>query len=682
MVRSQSTLLFAGTIFTSSFLLFLVQPLIAKQILPWFGGSAAVWTVCMVFFQVVLLAGYAYADFVSRRLLPRTQAVLHGLLLMLSLAAMPILAATHWKPDGESEPTLRILGLLIATIGLPYFLLSSTGPLLQAWLTRAPWGPRVYRYFSLSNFASLIALLAYPVLLEPYMTLRWQALSWSMAYLTFVLLCLATTAVALKLARTSAPTTGPGAAVDDPSHGQREPVAIAAATQFLWLALPAMGSWLLLAVTNQITQQVASIPFLWIVPLSVYLLTFILCFESDRWYRRAFFLPLAALALLLSAFGLVDGMGSSVRTAVPMYVGALFVLCMVLHGETARLKPPPAHLTRFYLMLSAGGALGGAGVGLVAPLLLSSYYELGVGLLLTAALGALLWRHRLPAVAASSALALLCAFFLGWQVRDDLRDARHAERNFYGTLHTYDVDRGAPRDKRRVMLHGSVKHGEQYLDPQRQPEPTAYYGRSSGIGRLLDGLPAAPARIGLVGLGAGTLTTYARSGDTYRLYELNPRVFALARKEFTFLASTRATVEDVPGDARLAMEREPPQHYDVLAIDAFSGGAIPVHLLTVEALDVYLRHLKPQGVLAFHVTNRHLDLPPVLVEVARATGLHAVLVHDDAPGDDLLRRTDWVLISRFPEALQRFTADARPVARIAGLRAWTDDFNNLFAVLR
>ena len=319
-------LLFAATIFSSAFLLFLVQPIVAKQILPWFGGAAGVWAVCMVFFQLLLLAGYAYADALVRRVGARTQAAVHAALLVASLATLPIVASERWKPVEASEPTLAILGLLAATIGLPYFLLSTTGPLLQAWLARAPWGLRVYRYFSLSNLASLLALLAYPVALEPWAPLRGQALGWSIGYAAFVLLCLGATLVALRLQprpRSAAVAAAPTPAVDA-AHGWR--------TQALWLALPALGSWLLLAVTNHITQHVASIPFLWILPLAVYLASFILCFESDRWYRRRLWLPLAGAALLLGGIGLVHSVGTEVKTAVPLYLGALFVLCMTLHG--------------------------------------------------------------------------------------------------------------------------------------------------------------------------------------------------------------------------------------------------------------------------------------------------------------------------------------------------------------
>jgi hypothetical protein len=672
-----SPLLFGGTIFSSSFLLFLVQPLIAKQILPWFGGSAAVWTVCMVFFQVVLLAGYAYADGVARRLAPRAQAAVHAAVLVVSLASLPIVASARWKPADESDPTWWILGLLVATIGLPYFVLSTTGPLLQAWLARAPWAARVYRYFSLSNFASLLALLAYPVVIETTLPLRTQAIGWSAAYVAFVLLCLGSAFVASRVPARSPADAQAVAALP------AEPPRVGPGTQWLWLALPALGSWLLLAVTNRITQHVASIPFLWILPLSTYLLTFILCFESDRWYRRRVFLPLAVVALLLGAFGLVDDIGTTVKTAVPLYVGTLFVLCMALHGETARLRPPTSQLTRFYLMLSAGGALGGIVVGLVAPQVLRGYYELGIAFVLTAAAAAIVVRGRRIGVVAGSVVALVCAGFLAQQVGFDRKGARRLERNFYGTLQTFDVHVGAPHEHRRVLLHGSVKHGEQYLDASRRREPTAYYGITSGIGRVLTHLPPTPARVGLVGLGAGTLATYGRTGDVYRIYEIDPQVFEIARSEFTFLADSQATLEDVVGDARLALEREPPQRFDVLAIDAFSGGSIPMHLLTTQAIQVYMKHLQPDGVLAFHLTNRRLDLPPVLLLNARELGLHAVLAHDEAEDSDL-RRTDWVLVSRDAARLaQPWIAEVAVRAHpIRGLRPWTDDFNDLLRVLK
>jgi SAM-dependent methyltransferase len=674
-------LLFAGTIFSSAFLLFLVQPLIAKQILPWFGGSAAVWSICMVFFQVVLLAGYAYSDWVTRHLRVRAQAALHVALLLASLAFLPIVTSARWKPTGAEDPTWWILGLLLGTIGLPYFLLSTTGPLVQSWVARTPWGAQVYRYFSLSNLASLLSLLSYPVLIEPRSSLLQQAHGWSWGYGAFVALCSGTTLyVARRWADVPLPqaTGGAAAAAVAPEKPPR------AADYLLWLALPALGSWLLLAVTNHITQNVAAVPFLWVLPLSLYLLTFVLCFESDRWYRRGVFLPLTAAMLLLCAFGLQADIGANVKTALPIYAAGLFALCMFLHGEMARLRPGPRYLTRFYLMLSLGGALGGVTVGLVAPHVLPAYYELGIGLVLTALVAAAVLRNRRWLWVASVAVAGCCAWFLSLQVRDDMAGARVMQRNFYGTLVTVDTKRDDPADDVRQMYHGSVKHGEQFLLSARRGEPTSYYGRTAGIGRAIAAAPAGPRRVGLIGLGAGTLAGYGRAGDVYRVYEINPQVFELADREFSFLRDSPAKIERVLGDARLALEGEPPQGFDVLAVDAFSGDSVPIHLITAEAMDVYLRHLRPGGVVAFHVTNRFLALAPVVAKIAESKGLHAVLVHDDTTDTAWLRDTDWVLVARDVETLARepIGAAASAIAPVAGTRPWTDDFNNLLSVLK
>jgi hypothetical protein len=334
-------------------------------------------------------------------------------------------------------------------------------------------------------------------------------------------------------------------------------------------------------------------------------------------------------------------------------------------------------------MLSVGGAVGGMVVGLIAPLVLPAFYELGIGLVLTALLASVLLRGRRFAITGCLALALFCAYFLQGQVRDDVVGARRLQRNFYGTLITLDTEENNPVDDVRQMYHGSVKHGEQYLAKARRQEPTTYYGPASGIGRALASAPAGPRRVGLIGLGAGTLATYGRAGDVYRIYEINPQVFELADQEFSFLADSPATLERVLGDARLALEREPPQRFDVLAVDAFSGDAVPIHLITVQAMDAYLRHLQPGGIVAFHVTNRFLSLAPVVQKIAQARGLHAVLVHDAAE-HTAVRATDWVLVSRSPQALRApAIRDATtPFPVIAGLQVWTDDFNNLFDVLK
>ncbi|MDR6856244.1 fused MFS/spermidine synthase [Variovorax guangxiensis] len=667
--------LFAGTIFLSAFLLFLVQPLIAKQILPWFGGSAAVWSVCMVFFQVVLLAGYAYSDWSTRRLRVRTQARLHIALLLASLAFLPIVASARWKPSGTEDPALWILGLLAATIGLPYFLLSTTGPLVQSWVARTPWGAQVYRYFSLSNLASLVSLLCYPLVIEPRSTVQQQAWGWSGAYAVFVLLCAGTTLYMARHWAIAAPATPASAAGTAAKPRSTD--------YLLWLALPALGSWLLLAMTNHITQNVAAVPFLWVLPLSVYLLSFVLTFESDRWYRRRLFLPLAAAMLVLCAFGLQHRIGAEIKTALPIYVIGLFALCMFLHGEMARLRPASPWLTRFYLMLSLGGAIGGVSVGLVAPHVLPAYYELGIGLVLCALAAAVLWHRRPLGIVASLAVAGCCAWFLSRQVHNDMRGQWRMERNFYGALLTSETRVGV-RGPTRKLYHGSTKHGEQYLAHALRREPTSYYGRNSGIGRAIAAAPLGTRRVGLIGLGAGTLAAYGRPGDVYRFYEINPAVFQLADREFSFLADSAARIERVLGDARLSLHAEPPQRFDVLAIDAFSGDSIPVHLITTEALDVYLRHLQPEGVIAFHVSNRYLALAPVVESIALAKGLHAALVEDQPPKLTGLDSSDWVLVARDPRVLLReplrgATSGLEPRAR---LRPWTDDFNNLFEVLK
>ena len=673
-----SKIIFAGTIFTSAFSLFLVQPLIAKQILPWFGGSAAVWAICMVFFQIVLLAGYAYSDWLSRRLAPRWQVAVHVVLLAASLSFLPIIAQAHWKPTGSEDPTLLILGLLLATIGLPYFLLSTTGPLIQAWVARAVIGTHVYRYFSLSNLASLIALISYPFLIEPNAALLGQAYGWSVAYAAFTVLCAGSGWYFLHHIHNLPPAAHAKAHTPE---GDWDPTR----TDYLMWLLPAMmGSWLLVAITNHITQNVAAIPFLWLLPLTLYLLTFVLCFESDRWYRRRVFLPLAAAILVVCAYGLQDGaIGVNIWRAIPLYSAAVFILCMFLHGELARQRPSPRHLTRFYLMVSLGGAAGGIIVGLIAPRVLPAYYELGIGFVVTSLFAATTFRKQRALSAAAVAIAAACGYFLYAQISSDFEDTRQLERNFYGTLLTVDVDKQSVHDKVRQLYHGSIKHGEQMLSAENRRKPTAYYGRSAGIGLAIANSNPDHKKVGVIGLGAGTLAVYGQPGDTYRMYEINPQVIELAKSEFTFMSDSPATIDTVLGDARLSMEREEPQNFDVLAVDAFSGDSIPVHMITAQAMDVYLRHMKPDGIIAFHITNRFLWLAPVVENICKQKGLSIALIHDENDSPEL-RNTDWVLVSRNPQMLEQeaIRGRATPIQGIPGLGVWTDDFNNLFEVLK
>ena len=673
--------LYATTIFCSAFLLFLVQPIVAKQILPWFGGSANVWTTCLVFFQMVLLLGYAYSDLITRRVPARMQLRLHVTLLALSCLLLPIVPGAQWKPLGSEPPAPLILGLLAATVGLPYFLLSTTSPLVQAWFARSFPGRSPYRLFALSNFASMLALVGYPLALEPWVTTRMQSYGWSAGYALFVLLCAACAWYGLGRPRTAGSTQlSSGGTATAPADARPT-----ARRQLLWCVLAATSSFLLLAVTNHICQNISSIPLLWIVPLSIYLLTFILCFDSSRWYRRDLIAAALAAALGVMGWTLADlGLTHRLQLQIGVFCAGLFLACMFCHGELARLKPAPRYLTRFYLMVSAGGAFGSALVGIVAPLVLPAYFELALGLVACAALLAFQMRREPPVfVALAVAATLFTLGAAGWGIHDFYDGTILATRNFYGVLRVQATGEGASRH--RSLIHGTILHGNQYLAPELARTPTTYYTQASGVGRALESMhpTTRTLKIGVIGLGTGTIATYGSTGDVYRFYDINPAVIRIANSEFTYLKDSYAKIETPLGDARLNLEREAPQGFDLLAIDAFSSDSIPVHLLTLEALGIYRKHMKPGGIIAFHVTNRYLDLVPVVERLAEAQGLHAVLVANDSEGG-LASTSDWVLVSDAAASLEapQIAVAAKPIPPSPGAKPWTDDFNNIVRALK
>lgn len=670
--------LFAVTIFTSAFLLFLVQPIVAKQVLPWFGGSAAVWATCLVFFQTTLLLGYAYADLVIRKLSPRGQLRVHAVLLVASLVSIPIVPAAFWKPTGAEQPIFLILGMLAFTIGLPYFLLSTTSPLLQAWFARRFPGRNPYRLFALSNLASLIALLGYPFMLEPWIATRMQAYGWSAGYALFVVLAALAAWSSQRGHAVSAVAPGPSLPRDDAPPS--------AARQVLWCTLAATGSVMLLGVSNHITQNVASVPLLWVVPLSIYLVTFILCFDAEGWYRRDLFLAVLSAALGVMAWSIADPTVTHDLTIQLSVFGiGLFVACMFCHGELARLKPAPAYLTRFYLMVSLGGAIGSALVGIVAPMVLPADFELNGVLVLCALL--LLWQVRREPKVYPALATLAVASTIGcavWAVVEFYDTAIVATRNFYGVLRVQETG-DEVNGKRRQLIHGNIMHGKQYMRDDLKREATSYYSPNSGIGRVIEAMHPRkdPIRVGVIGLGAGTIAVYGSKGDVYRFYDINPAVIQIAKRDFSYLRDSDATIELPLGDARLTLEREPPQNFDVLAIDAFSSDAIPVHLITREAVEVYLKHMKPDGVIAFHVTNRYLDLVPVVEGIANELGLHALWINDDG-ALPLANSSSWVLLAKDPVRLSdpRLMEPATNISARRDWRVWTDDFNNLLQVLK
>src|SRR3954470_19816154 len=502
-------MLYASTIFLSSFLLFLVQPLVARLILPWFGGSAAVWTTCMLFFQVLLLAGYAYAHWVSKR---KFQPAIHSVLLVAALATLPIMPADTWKPTGAEEPVTRILLVLGATVGLSYFLLASTSPLIQAWFTRARPAENPYRLFALSNLASLIALLGYPFVVEPFLSAGQQVRVWSWLFAAFALLC------AVAAWRT------PRARVAAPAAETQVPVT---STHFAWwLALSAMGSVLLLAVTNHLTQNVASVPLLWLVPLTLYLATFIIAFEGSSWYQPRFLWPLVLIALIAMAWLVVDTeFHYQLALQLGVFLPGLFLACLFCHGELYRSRAPARYLTTFYLVVSAGGALGGVLVAVAAPLIFSGYFELGAGLAAVALLAVLRFDSVGRVASTTSLLVLLgvtaCATYDGLRHQ---RDVRVAERSFYGVLRVKEYGTPGEESHLRRLVHGTIMHGEQYMSEAARRQPTTYYQQTSGIGAAIESKQDHPVKVGVIGLGTGTIAAYGRPGDVYRFYDIDANV--------------------------------------------------------------------------------------------------------------------------------------------------------------
>jgi len=667
--------LFASTIFLGAFLLFLIEPLIAKLILPWFGGSSAVWATCLVFFQTALLLGYLYADATIRYLTPRRQSVLHLGLLLVSLLWLPIAPQMLWRAHVQVDPAWRILGLLTFSIGLPFVLLSATSPLVQTWYARRGSGRSPYHLFALSNLASLLALLSFPFLIEPRLSSRQQSILWTTVYSLFAICC----ALAAWLSRRAQPIA---AAPQEPVQEETPP---AFSTKLLWLSLSACGSMMLLAVTNHLSENVAPVPLLWVVPLALYLLSFALVFAKRQFYSRWMVTRLLAVALGTAGYAIYDAsITHAIQISVPLFCSALFVVCFFCHGEVVQRKPAVRYLTSFYLIIALGGALGAVCVGLLAPHVLSGIYEFPIVLLLAAILGNIvLWHEGWSARIFWLGVAVAMCIVLVMNVRTTREDTVAMMRSFYGTLRIQEFRTGLQLPY-RSLVHGTIQHGAQYLSFPENRNPTTYYGRRSGVGLALRFCCDGPKRVGVIGLGAGTLAAYGKPGDSFRFYEINPQVVQIANGWFTFLKQSPAKSEIILGDARLSLESEPSQQFDVLAVDAFSGDAIPVHLLTKEAFAVYFRHLKPGGILAVHTSNTYLNLAPVVKLLAEDADYATRLIASEDDGTMMVSSADWVLVTRNQEFLNKpetFTG-SQTIEVPSRLRLWTDDYNNLFEILR
>ena len=655
------------TIASSALLLFVIQPIFAKTLLPLFGGSAGVWVTSMMFFQIVLLLGYLYAFWITRYPSPIVRTVVHISLLAASLCVLPVRPAVG---SISGDPTRSILLVLASSVGLPFFLLSTTSPLVQSWHTGKGEAHLPYWLFAVSNTACLLALLAYPMAIEPTMAAPNQLRWWSIGYVVVVLLLTMSTIYN----RAWSFEDGPGTReTSDTTAGA------SSSRPFLWIILAACASALWLGVATFLSQEVAAIPFLWVLPLTLYLLSFVLCFGWEGWYRPALFrwlLPAAWIAIG-SRLGLA---GDDLRVNISLMLMALFILCLFCHGELARNKPISRQsLPFFYLMAATGGALGAIFVGLFAPAVFSSYLELPIAVVTTMFLSLVLIyrvtsRGRLIrwAILATAAFVAASTFHGG--------ATRVATvRNFYGTLQIRDSGEGDQAV--RTLYNGRTVHGAQFLSPARRRTPTAYYGTRSGVGLLLDASGIPNRRVAIVGLGAGTLAAYGRRGDFFRFYDINPAIIDAARTDFHFLADSAAATDVLQGDGRLRLEQENPRSFDLIVLDAFSDDAIPVHLLTREAFQIYFARLRDGGTLAIHVTNRYLDLNPVVESLARAFQKAVVRIHSRADPEQEVLAADWAIVSDWNGAAEklRHYADSAP-SKSGPL--WTDGYSNLFQVWR
>jgi hypothetical protein len=689
------SLRFPVTIALSAFLLFQVQPIMGRYVLPWFGGGPAVWTNCLLFFQALLLAGYAYAHWLGSRPNLRQQSTVHIVLLLASLVFLPIgPRADIWRPASSADPSGRILLLLAATVGGPYLLLSSTGPLLQRWFHLAEPGRSPWRLYALSNLGSFVALLSYPFLMEPFLRLHTEVAIWSVLYAGFVAVCAFTAWRAgawfdAGRLRAGAPATKDDRLTDSADRPTWR-------TLLFWLGLSAAGSTVLLATTNQISQEIAVNPFLWVAPLAIYLLTFVLTFERDRTYHRIGFAVAAGVLAPAGCIVQSAAVAMSVAVQLLVFLAALFIGCMVCHGELARSRPSPGYLTTFYLTIAAGGALGGVFVALIAPRVFTEFSEYPVGLAAACLLGFAGWARegalaqwtsrnfavRLPL------MALLIGGFTAIVAATTAasQPALAKERSFYGILRVSEnIDLNGLK---RELKHGRILHGFQYVKSPKRGWPTTYYGPHSGVARALNALDRPNRRVAVVGLGAGTLAAWGRPGDTFRFYEINPEVEEIARTWFSYLSDSPAHTEVVLGDARVQLELElargQSHDFDVIAVDAFSSDAIPIHLLTAECADIYARHLAPGGLLLLHISNLVLNLEPVAEGLAQHLGWKSVFLVSPPDPDTGESGASWMLVTSNAEFLEKSglgRAGVQWTGKTPAPIAWTDDFASLWHVL-
>ena len=744
--RRPADALFAATVFLSAALVFLVEPMVAKLVLPQLGGSASVWNTSLAFFQTALLAGYGYAHALQRLKSLKRQAIVHGVVLLAAAWVLPLRVNALFGPPSSDHPAVWLLGVLTVSIGAPFAALSATAPLVQAWharVFREDAGQEPYSLYAASNLGSLLALLAYPLVVEPVLTLTAQRLSWSGGYLAFILLILG---LAFTVVRLGGPVAAPrpAAEVGAPTSS------VAWRTRLLWVVLAAIPSSLMLGVTTFITTDIASAPFLWVLPLALYLLTFVVAFQARPAISPSLTLLLQA-ALVGFCLALAPFSGVSFLIQLPVHLATFFLTALMCHQALVARRPPPAQLTEFDFWMSLGGVIGGGFNAFVAPVIFDNVWEYPL-MLISAALirpwrmgevrgwtwialavciaaavaspvlntfvaphifarpvfgsmtqidlirGGTLGLLGLAAIAsivlsehgflAAAALVMVTA---GAYAVADRSDHAQSWRSFFGVVRQSETQVPALGGPTRMLKHGTTLHGAEALTPTWRCNPLVYYANSTPIGQvfLAEGRLKPSLRIGAVGLGTGTVSAYVRASDRLTFFEIDPLVVRLSSDPRHFAYTTRCArgpVDYVIGDARLTLAQQPREAFDLLLIDAFSSDAVPTHLLTVQAVRGYLGHLKPDGLMILHLSNRNLDLNGPAQAVAQAAGGCAMIQHfHPKPGEDLAgwpSAEDAVIISRSPAALAMFAVDKRwmPVDP-GGVRPWTDDYVNLIGAL-
>ncbi len=666
------------TIFLSAFLLFQIQPMIARYLLPTFGGSVAVWGTALVFFTGALFIGYVYVYLISE-FTPRNQARVHlsliaaTLLFVLGVLASGTTFAPHaWVLDATSAPPLQILLALVVTIGLPYFLLSTTGPLLQHWYARET-GEEPYHLYALSNVGSFLALGTYPFITEPLFGLAMQQILWTAG---FILCAFFIGSVAFRTRKSKKHETQAASEI------------VATKTLFLWLGLAALPSAMLVATTTRITQVIAPIPFLWVAPLAIYLLSFILAFRGWGQGGLTPFLVVvfAALSYVYSDWSYYDFFRQALAN-----VGLLFFASLYCHALLYKMRPGKTESAFYYVWVALGGAVGSLIMSMVAPTIFIYFTEFMIGVAALAVISIVAFPagvyvrdqyHQHTAFIKGMAIAAVLLFFASY-LDEQKTDAVYVSRNFYGGVEVYEGD------TLRYLYHGTTLHGTQFVDPERTRETTTYYTPSSGVGRAILQMQASttrPVSVGVVGLGTGTLAAYCEEGDSFVFYDIDARVADVARDYFTYLDECAGSEVRI-GDGRLMLHSElvagDSAPFDVLAVDAFSDDTVPVHLLTKEAVELYLSRVAEDGILAIHTSNRYLELSPVVMRIAVELGLSAIVVADGAEESEAGTVSQWVVLARSPQLLAGAwfvdAADAPPVIEDTPL--WTDDYANVLATV-